>query len=368
MWIYWILFIWPAIGALTNARASSVMGRTSFWALAVVLALVIGLRFQVGPDWDLYLTHLESLSASTWINAVINVNGDPAYWLLNWLANVTGCGIWLVNVVSAAIYVYGMFVLAKETASPWLAVTVAMPFMGIVIGMNYTRQAAAMGFIFLAVVALGNSKVLRFACLVVAAAMFHKTAAIILPLGVLVVSKNMRNRYAAWIKYAGNGAVIAIVCLLIYYLFLADSSTAFIENYLTGQMVSGGTVVRVLMNSLAAACMVLVRRNHWISLEKRKFWSRYAWSTLPFLVAIIVLPPLTMIDRLAFYWMPLQVYVFGQLPGALQRSGLKNIAKTAITMSYATVLLVWLNYGNFSFAWKPYRFYPVEVLIYGSVP
>ena len=97
MLIYWILFLWPALVALTSGRLETPASKRAFWSLELILILIIGLRYKVGPDWDNYLMHLDTEAASTWHEAILT--SDPAYWLLNWVANVTDYGIWLVDLV-----------------------------------------------------------------------------------------------------------------------------------------------------------------------------------------------------------------------------------------------------------------------------
>jgi len=317
----------------------------------VVLIVIIGLRYRVGPDWDAYRTHMDGVSASSWVEA--SMTKDPAYWLLNWFANTIGAEVWLINIVCAIIYVVCLFRLCETTLNPWLGIAVAMPFMGIVVGMNYTRQSAALGFVLLSIVALQRNQVLRFAVLGVVGALFHATAIIVLPLGALAAT---RRRVWRW-------AWICVASALAYVALLESSIESLSENYLGGQMLSGGTVVRVLMNGFAAICIFIVAGNRQISPFVQKLWRGYALSFVPFLGAIIFLPPLTVIDRLALYWMPLQLYGFANLPEIVKKLELKGIASVAILVCYAAVQFIWFTYGNFSYYWKPYRFYPWEFLL-----
>ena len=48
---------------------------------------------------------------------------------------------------TAVPFTYGLFRICRQQPNPWLALVVATPFLIIVVGMGYTRQAAAMGFL-----------------------------------------------------------------------------------------------------------------------------------------------------------------------------------------------------------------------------
>jgi hypothetical protein len=70
------------------------------------------------------------------------------------------------------------------------------------------------------------------------------------------------------------------------------------------------------------------------------------------------------VDRVALYFLPLQLMVFSFLPEALgKKSGRGNQDWVlAALVYYGVVELVWLNFATNAFAWTPYRWYPFELL------
>lgn len=165
MWIYWILFLWPAIAALALDQAPSAIAKTNWltWLFAILLTLVIGLRFEVGMDWDNYLVHLDMALDRTWLQVL--QGAEPAYYGANWLAARIGTGIWLVNLISAVAFVSGLIAFSRRLPNPWLALTIAMPYMAIVMAMNYTRQGAAFGLVLWALLSLHDGRMWRFVAL-----------------------------------------------------------------------------------------------------------------------------------------------------------------------------------------------------------
>ena len=83
--------------------------------------------------------------------------------LLNWFAGQNELGFWFVNTVCGGIFSYGLIAFARSQPRPWLALAVAVPYLIIVVAMGYTRQAAAIGFVMLGLVRLGNGSFVRFA-------------------------------------------------------------------------------------------------------------------------------------------------------------------------------------------------------------
>jgi hypothetical protein len=293
-------------------------------------------------------------------------SSEAAFGVLNWLAAQAGLGPWIVNLVCAAVFAGGLLAVVQRTPHPWLGLAISIPQIVIVVGMGYTRQSAAIGFICLGLVALDERKLLRFAVLVLFGALFHRTAVIMLSLGFLGAELG-QHLVSRMLKSVIRWFWVAATCTVGYLLFLDESRENFAETYLSQRMISDGTYPRVMMNVTAAlAYLILVRPKQSPGYAQRGFWTAYSWTSVPFVVAVIFLPPLTAIDRIALYWMPLQIYTCGHLPAALSRGGLRAVTGTAILFAYGVTQYVWLTYANFSWAWKPYRFYPIEVWIQGT--
>jgi hypothetical protein len=84
-----------------------------------------------------------------------------------------------------------------------------------------------------------------------------------------------------------------------------------------------------------------------------------SWGGLLFVPLLIVFPSSTAVDRVALYWIPLQLFVLPRLPSALGNVEGKNILLVGSVLAYsALVLFVWLNYADTSSSWIPYKFYP----------
>jgi hypothetical protein len=352
MWIYWALFLWPALVAIgfEEIGSSPSIPKRSMVLLAIFLILIVGLRFEVGMDWGNYLLHLDEAESLGLLEAVLG--SDPAYGVLNWIAATLGAGIWLVNVICAAVFVSGMFVFCRGLPNPWLALAVGMPYMAIVMAMNYTRQGAAFGLVLWALVALQDAYIRRFVIFILIATLFHKSALILLPLGVL---GSVRNRLwtIAW---------IGISFTVAYQLFLAEYQQSIFEGYIEEQYASDGAAARVAMNSVAAIVFLVLRNRFEMPPLHKALWTWISFGALLFIPGFALSPSSTAVDRVALYFMPVQLVAFGYLPVSAGTAWLRRVATLAILVSYGIVLYVWFTYSNFYFAWLPYRFYPLEVL------
>ena len=172
MWTFWALFMIAAAGVLMPGRLPARQAASLFWTIGIFFALIIGLRHEVGGDWFNYIPHF--LDASRMDFAEAAAMPDPGHYVLNmWVARLGG-DIYAVNLIYAAVPMWGTVVFCRHQRNPWLALLAAVPYMLIVVGMGYTRQSVALGFALLGLVALGEQRIRRFVLLIGFGALFHK--------------------------------------------------------------------------------------------------------------------------------------------------------------------------------------------------
>jgi general stress protein CsbA len=302
----------------------------------------------VGADWLTYIDHISSANYQTLSVAV--GQGDPAYSLLNWVAARTGLGTYFVNTVCAAIFSWGLVVFCRAQPRPWLALVVAVPYLVTVVAMGYTRQGTAIGLAMLGLVALTERKLLRFAVFVVLAALFHKSAVILMPLAVLA-----GTRHRLWTVFW-----VVLSTGLFYVLLLQDSVDVLQATYIEAQYQSQGAALRLAMNAVPAVIFLWLRHRFVMPQSERMFWTWMSLGALGFVGWLVVSPSSTAVDRVALYWIPLQLFVLSRLPDALgNRNGRNNGTWVRWVVVYsATVLFVWLVFATHSRNWLPYQFYP----------
>jgi hypothetical protein len=358
MLVYWLIFGFVAYMAITRRQTAqtynnglnhySTPSRSLGWfgLVSVLLVLVIGLRFEVGGDWGNYLPAVERAKWNTL--AEIVSRGDPAYEFLNWLgANWFG-GIYLVNAACAAFFVWGLLAFCKNQPRPWLALLVSIPYLVTVVAMGYTRQGIAIGIAMIALVALQQGSVRRYVLYVAFAALFHKSAVILMPLAILFSTKNR------WLVMLSIG----FVSFLTYIYLLADSVEKLTTNYIGAEYDSSGALIRVTMNALPAIIFLLYRQRFKLESAQSKFWAWISYIAIALLVALFLSPSSTAVDRVALYFIPIQLFVLSRLPDAIATNRNSQVWVLAVVGYSAAVLFVWLFFATHSRFWLPYQFYP----------
>jgi hypothetical protein len=343
---YWILVAYCAGGALLSddARRSGPRLSNFLYIGVILIALMVGLRYQVGADWPTYKI-LFAYAGYADLGRMLTI-GDPGYQLLSWTVRRMGFEIWLVNLVCGTIFAWGLLRFAKVQPNVWLAILVAVPYLVTVVAMGYTRQATAIGILMAGLAAVHQgASTLRFAVYVLVAALFHKTAVVVLP---LVVFSSERNRLL-------NILAGALVIYMFYTSFLADSVDKFVENYIEAEYSSQGAAVRVAMNLVPAAAFFIYQRRLGFGTVERRIWFFHSCTAFLLLVLLVVLPSSTAVDRLALYVMPLQIAVLSRFPLLFGRR-----MGTFIVVLYSLAIeFVWLNFATHARYWIPYQVYPL---------
>lgn len=348
MFIYWLVFATFATGTLFNdaqAGSQAPRQRILFGMAMAFLTIIVGLRYDVGGDWETY-EFMFSFARYADLSRTL-ARGDPAYQFLNWAVQRIGLGIWAVNLVCSLFFVWGLGRLAKMQPSPWLSVLVAVPYLVIVVAMGYSRQAVAIGIVMAGLAALASgASVLRFAIYVGIAALFHKTAVVVLP---LVALSSERNRFTSAI--AGFAAFV-----LLYDVFLANDVDLLVKNYVDAEYNSQGAAIRVGMNLVPSFLILIFGKRLQLLLGELRIWRAFAWASLALVIFLLISPSSTAVDRIALYMIPLQLII---LPRAVFLFKNDEAGRFLVVVYAAAIQFTWLSFATHAEYWVPYHFYPV---------
>ena len=346
MLVYWLLFLYFAVGAIREDPRPPSLARPDvlFRLGCFLMALLIGLRFRVGADWFPYEDIFSDAKHLT-MGSLPEI-ADPGYYLVNIVVQWFGGELWLVNLICGLIFAWGLMRLCEAQERPWLAALVAVPYLVIVVAMGYTRQAVAIGFVMAGLASyFRNGSVLRFVAYALAAAMFHKTAVVALP---LIALANERGRVVSLL-------MVAAVTYVTYNLFLSATVGRFVTNYIDARYAAEGAGIRVAMNLVPAALFLVRSRQLGFPERDRRVWRNLALVACALLPMLLLLPSSAAVDRLALYIIPLQLAVLSR-PRVVMVS--ERLGTLLIIAYAAAVQFTWLTYAHHARYWVPYHFWP----------
>lgn len=336
----WLLF---AVNGLGGARR--IATNTTLF-LGVFLTILIGLREEIGSDWFNYLPYLDRYTLLTL--AEVFLEKEPGYGLLNWIGGNWGGGIYFVNTACALIFSVGLLSFCKAQPRPWLALTLAFPYLVTVVAMGYSRQGVAIGFELIALLALQRDRLFRYLGWIILAASFHRTALVLLVLPAATLSRKFRFSQLVRLGLlagAGYGLYSSIIEPNIdYYTYI----------YLDREYGSQGALIRVLLCLAPALIFLPNRRSFSLDSKANRIWTLTSILALVLFVALFLSPSSTAVDRLALYLIPLQLFVGSRLPDTRLWGLSAALWKNLLVLLSLAVLLTWLLYANHATDWLPY--------------
>jgi hypothetical protein len=339
---YIFLYITVSIGALTNAKSQAVRSSWLVWLfMGVVLVIFIGWRDYVGGDWSNYLRRFHAIEGLSFAQTL--EQSDIGYQFLVYWMSRWGFEIYSVNFLSAILFASGLIAFLRREINPWLGLSVAVPYLIIVVSMGYTRQGVALGLVMWGLASLDKKRFIRFLLFILVAVSFHKSAIMMIAFGIFAHGRGKLLKAFA-VATAGAG---------IWFSFVETDSHALWQNYVTSQMESQGALIRVVLNAIPALLLLIFHKR----------WKRYFRDyTLWFMVAVASIMSLflvnfasTAIDRMALYFIPIQIVVYTRLPFLAKRVFAPSVTTLLIVLFYLLILLVWLNFAVNARYWVPYH-------------
>jgi hypothetical protein len=126
-------------------------------------------------------------------------------------------------------------------------------------------------------------------------------------------------------------------------------------NYVEAEYQSQGAAIRVAMNLPPAILFLLFHKRFQLGEQQAKLWRNFSLGALLALTMLLFTNSSTAVDRLALYLIPLQMFVWGRLPGAFPEKGRLNTQLIVGIVAYsAAIQFVWLTYATNASSWLPY--------------
>ena len=337
----WSIFAYAGLGSPRRIATTTVL------ALAIFLTLLIGLREEVGGDWFNYFPYLErSIGIPL---AEVFQEDEPGYGLLNWIAANWGGSVYLVNTLCGLIFSIGLLQFCRVQPRPWLALTLAFPYLITVVAMGYSRQGVAIGLEMIALLALQRDRLLQFLGWIALAATFHRTVLVLLILPASSLSGSLRF-----------SQLIRMLLLIgaaygLYTAVIAPDIDYYVQGYIEAQYQSQGALIRVVLCLLPALVFLSSRRRFRLPADTQRIWTLMSLLAVAAAIGLFTVASSTAVDRLALYLIPLQIFVGSRIPDT-RILGIAPASWNQLLIAFSfAVLIVWLLFAGHSEYWLPYR-------------
>tara|TARA_B100000963_G_C22600013_1_gene659772 strand:+ start:555 stop:1622 length:1068 start_codon:yes stop_codon:yes gene_type:complete len=314
----------------------------------IFLLFFIGLRHEVGGDWAWYiftqLGNQESNLDKGFFDIPKDSKSDIGYLAISHFSLKLDMGIYGVNLFCAFFLIYSILKYSSLQRLPWLTIMIAFPYILVVCGMGYVRQATALGFGILAIISLIKEKKLYFLLYIMAACLFHKTAIFFL---IYLFSYNLfKNKYLLIIS-----SIIGILFLSIFF----DMYKHLIYYYIgPGQyMSSSGYLFRYSITFISAILFFIFYKNLSLSDAEKNIYFINSGLVLLFSFFLFFAP--VFLDRINIYLSIIQLFIFSRLPFVFNNLTIQSFIIIIIVFFNFIYFLIWLVFATHSSYWLPYN-------------
>lgn len=360
---FWILYLLPVFGTIYYRSRQGISEKYLWMAFFALLIFAVGLRHNVGADWDAYELFVRQ-AVGVPLHLSVNVT-DRGYYFFNWISANTFGTVHLANVICAVLAVVPLALFCRSRSNPWLSLTVAVPYLIIVVFMGYTRQSAAIGLCLLAFMSLERSQFWRSLGWILFASLFHWSAlGFALSICALsLVPLSSRNV----LRSLMIGAVAAIFSLFVFSVQLipptgtgvseAESAllsaklVIYVDKVGPSGFQSSGALIRLVMTAMAGAAMLLAIGWREFLNPKNSIWVLITMASLALIPVSFFYS--TLADRVGTFLIPLQMQAASVVESAVP-ARFRALYRIGIVALFALVLFVWLKFSPFSQYWLPY--------------
>ena len=308
----------------------------------IVLVLFIGLRDQVGADWDTYQTIFDSYSHVDAHAIFTTAPIEPSYAALNYIAHIVGCGIYFVNLICAMVMLLGLIRFADLVdIDAVLTLFLSAPYLLFAVGMGYTRQAVAIGLGFAALAYWASGEQKKFILGVLLAISFHFSAVFLF---LLVWMKNWKRILAA-VPLAFVAGYIFITMIYTHYFSL------YVQN--TDDLHSNGVWFRLAIVLLGIGIAFIQARE--LNENPRLFGLVKAGASISLFLIPLAIVASTFADRICLYLLFIYLIAMAKMT-RFTRIELRPMALAGIYTTTYLCFFAWFIASSYAArSWIPYR-------------
>ena len=318
-----------------NYKLKNILFQNELKILIIIsLFLFVGFRYKVGSDWNTYndLFYLKPDS----------VKFELGYKYLINISKIYGLDIWGINIFSSFVFFLGFYFLFYKEKLFWLALSLSLPYLIIVVSMGYTRQSISIGLGMILISQIRRGNILLQVFLLFLCLLFHNSSII----------------YIFFIFYKIKSLVYKILILTISFaiLFILTDQFSDLKRYLLYYLIEGkqsfGAFPRL---ALAYLPILLFIYNYKIVKNISDKYLFESYSIIVLILSIIILFSSTTADRLLLYILPIKIFLLIKFIETVSPR-LKIFFKYTIVSVFFLSFHIQFTYSsNFKEGWNPYK-------------
>ena len=328
--------------------------------IALFFIFFIGLRYNIGCDWESYVTLIEKyLSLNILEILKYNLTGyshyedSNHYFVIQELGHVflsiISRNIYILNLIYATIFVIPLFYFCWKLKRTYLSLLISYPYYMIVVGMGPIRQAACISILMISIIFISKKKYFSHFIATTFSLFIHQYSIIFN--GILftpLLINSIKNKIS-------KKNIFFLIIIFIIILYNLPSYLAKSYFYLTdfSGPTSKASIFIWFINFIPSIIYLKNNKNFTFNKNMKKIIKYFA-------IFEIILLPLVFLKsviayRLLLYFYPSSILITSYIPDSKIFKIKNNFLINFIIISSFVTLIVWLKYAVHSACWLPYK-------------
>lgn len=308
-----------------------------FYFLIAYLIIFSGYKFNIGGDWNFYLT-------SFFVFPDKFENNILSY--IYFIAYKTKISFQNTHLFISSIFFFYFAYLIKDYKNKIFILSFSFPLLILIVHLGFTKQSLAIIFFINSINEYKKGKYTHSLILLILGMISHYSLIIFT---FFFFNKNFfKNKYSIIL------IIISIIFLVLNFQTIYSKVYYWIFDYEFAS--SKGAYLRVTLISLISIFLFYFRKTY-VHSESETYILYYLTATsILFLILIIFFPNFTLVDRLNYYLLPFQ-YIFIDKFIESRKLNIQKIQKLFIIILNFLILVTWLLFANHNNYWIPYNNY-----------
>ena len=321
---------------------------------------LIAFRSHVGGDYIVYdHAYNESYNYDLFEYIQTYYHLGFLYSFLSWIFYHNNFSSLIMNIIASSIFIFGLYNFISKQHDKLLALIISFPFYIIIFGMGFTRQSLSCGILLLLLSKKWRNFYSNFIILISVG--MHHSSIIFYILNFFhkdfSFNEIIRRFFSNKIIHIFYFIILILSSFVIFFFIKKFYLTIYLSYFSDSVLPSKGAYVRCGLTFIASVIYLFYYNNfNKFNNLFSKFWLTISIYSILVYFLIIVFPSFsTIADRLNYFFVPLQLYVFSNLNLLIEKEKMLFFSKIVIISIYFILFLVWLFYSEFSQFWLPYN-------------
>lgn len=356
------LFFLSALALLENSkRLTYILNNKIFYSfIALFFIIFIGLRYEIGCDWERYLQMFDKFSSISFLdlfkfNFVTGPHRSNSTHTIQEFGHVIitilSRNIYILNTIYAFIFIAPLFFFSSKIKRVYLSLVISYPYYIIVVGMGAIRQAACISILMLSIFYIENKKYIYYFITTSFSLLIHQFSIIFNGLLLIPLFNKINNNSFS----KKNIFFFIIIILIIAYSLPSYLVKIYFYFTLPNEIIppAKGAFYVWLINFIPS--FIFLSNLKKFDLQNNLKRILIIFSIFEILLLPFVFYKSVIAYRLILYIFPSSILITSKIPD-LKLFKLKShyFVNSIISLSFFNII-IWTNYAHHAYCWVPYK-------------